>query len=118
MNQPPDTAQIKTELAAAIMRLLAERALTDADAREQIGISPADIALIRKGEATDLSVDRLIEILNALDQRVEVKVSPLEVRGPLDRILQYMSELDAKIPPEEYEKVPPDLAQNLDHYLY
>ena len=112
MNQPPDTTQIKTELAAAIMRLLAERALTDAEA------TAADIALIRKGEASDLSVDRLIEILNALDQRVEVKVSPLEVRGPLDRILQYMSELDAKIPPEEYEKVPPDLAQNLDHYLY
>ena len=59
-----------------------------------------------------------IEILNALDQRVEVEVSPVAVRGPLLRILQHMADLDAQIPREEYEKVPTDLAQNLDHYLY
>jgi len=118
MNQRPDTEQIKAELAAAIIRLLAERALTDASASEQIGIAEADIAFIREGNVGGLSVDRLIEILNALDQRVEVKVSPVTVRGPLFRILQYMAELDVKIPPEEYEKVPTDLAQNLDHYLY
>jgi predicted XRE-type DNA-binding protein len=118
MNQRPDTEQIKAELAAAIIRLLAERTLTDASASEQIGIAEADIAFIREGNVGGLSVDRLIEILNALDQRVEVKVSPVTVRGPLLRILQYMAELDAKIPPEEYEKIPTDLAQNLDHYLY
>src|SRR5262245_13791732 len=118
MNQRPDTDQIKAELAAAIIRLLAERTLTDAEASAQIGIAVADIALIRDGKVGSLSVDRLIETLNALDQRVEVKVSPLAVRGPLPRILQHMAELDAQIPPEEYEKVPTDLAQNLDHYLY
>jgi predicted XRE-type DNA-binding protein len=118
MNQQPDTEQIKTELASAIIRLLAKRTLTDASASEQIGIAEADIAFIREGNVGGLSVDRLIEILNALDQRVEVKVSPVTVRGPLSRILQYMAELDVKIPPEEYEKVPTDLAQNLDHYLY
>ena len=118
MNQRPDTEQIKAELAAAIIRLLAERTLTDASASGQIGIAEADIALIREGNVDGLSVDRLIEILNALDQRVEVKVSPVTAHGPLLRILQYMAELDAKIPPEEYEKVPTDLAQNLDHYLY
>jgi hypothetical protein len=92
--------------------------LTDAAASEQIGIAAADIGLIREGMIGSLSVDRLIEILNALDQRVEVKVSPLAVGGPLLRILQHMTELDARIPPKEYEKVPTDLAQNLDHYLY
>jgi predicted XRE-type DNA-binding protein len=118
MNQRPDTEQIKAELAAAIIRLLAERKLTDAAAREQIGIAAGDIGLIRDGKVGSLTVDRLIAILNALDHRVEVRVSPAAVLGPLSRIIQYMAELDAKIPPEEYEKVPTDLAQNLDHYLY
>jgi predicted XRE-type DNA-binding protein len=118
MNERPDTEQIKAHLAAAIIRLLAERKLTDANASEQIGVGAADIALIRDGRIGGLSVDRLIEILNALDQRVEVKVSPLAAGGPLLRILRYMTELEAKIPPEEYEKIPADLAQNLDHYLY
>jgi predicted XRE-type DNA-binding protein len=118
MNQQPDTEQIKAQLAAAIIKLLAERKLTDAVASEQIGIAVAELGLIRNGEVDGLSVDRLIEVLNALDQRVEVKVGPVAAAGPLLRILQYMTELDAKIPPEEYEKVPSDLAQNLDHYLY
>lgn len=29
-----------------------------------------------------------------------------------------MAELDASIPPEEWDRVPTDLAQNLDPYLY
>jgi predicted XRE-type DNA-binding protein len=118
MNQRPDTEQIKAQLAAAITRVLAEREVTDAAASEQIGIAAADVGLIRRGKVDGLSVDRLIEILNAFDQRVEVKVSPLGTGGPLLRILQRMTEIDAKIPPEEYEKVPRDLARNLDHYLY
>jgi predicted XRE-type DNA-binding protein len=118
MNQRPDTEQIKIQLAAAILRLLAERMLTDAAASQEIGIATADIALIRDGRVGALSVDRLIEILNALDQRVEVKVNPVATSGPLLRILQHMAEIDAKIPPEEHAKVPTDLAQNLDHYLY
>ena len=118
MNQRPDTDQIKAELAAAIIQLLAQRKLTDAAAREQIGIAAADIGLIREGKVGSLTVDRLIAILNALDHRVEVRVSPASVSGPLSRIIRYMAELDAKIPPAEYEKVPTDLAQNLDHYLY
>ena len=92
MNQCADTNQIKAELAANIVRLLAERALTDAAASEQIGLPPADIALIREGHVGGVSVDRLIEILNALDQRVEVKISPVAARGPLLRILKHMAE--------------------------
>ena len=118
MNQRPDTEQIKAELAAAIIRLLAERKLTDAAAREQIGIAGGDIGLIREGKVGGLTVDRLIAILNALDHRVEVRVSPTAVPGPLSRIIRYMAELDATIPPGEYENVPTDLAQYLDHYLY
>jgi predicted XRE-type DNA-binding protein len=118
MNQRPDTEQIKAELAAAIIQVLAERKLTDAAAREQIGIAAGEIGLIREGKGGSLTVDRLIAILNALDQRVEVTVSPASVPGPLSRIIRYMAELDTKILPGEYEKVPTDLAQNLDHYLY
>ena len=118
MNERPNTEQIKAELAAAITRLLSERALTSAAPAEQISMTAAELALIREGKIGGISVDRLIEILNALHQRVEIKVSPVTVGNPLLRITQYMAELDASIPPEEYEKVPTNLAQNLDHYLY
>src|SRR5438132_2296597 len=73
MSERPDIDQIKAELADAVVRLLAGRDLTDAAAGGQIGITAGDIALIREGKIRGLSVDRLIEILNALDQRVEVK---------------------------------------------
>jgi predicted XRE-type DNA-binding protein len=118
MNERPNTEQIKAELAAAITRLLSERTLTSAAPAEQISMTAAELALIREGKIGGISVDRLIEILNALHQRVEIKVSPVTVGNPLLRITQYMAELDASIPPEEYEKVPTNLAQNLDHYLY
>jgi predicted XRE-type DNA-binding protein len=99
MNQRPDTEQIKADLAAAIVRLLAERTVSEATTSEQTGIAVADLALIREGKFGRLTVDRLIEILNAFDQRVEVKVSPVAA-GPLLRILEYMTELDAKIRPQ------------------
>ena len=47
-----------------------------------------------------------------------------EVRGRSDSgnallsIIQYVEELNAKIPPRELEKLPTDLAANHDHYLY
>jgi predicted XRE-type DNA-binding protein len=38
MSHRPDSDQIKAELAAVIIRLVAQRALTDAAASEQIGM--------------------------------------------------------------------------------
>ena len=124
MNERPDIEQIKAQLATEIVRLISQQGLMVA-AKQQVGISEADIVRLRAAELDDFSIDRLIEILNGLNQRVGVYIAPASAapispaaRNPLLSIMERMAEIDAQIPPEEYEKVPTDLAQNLDHYLY
>ena len=125
MNERPDIEQIKAQLAAEIVRLISEQGLTEAAAKRQVGVSEAEIVRLRAAEVRDFSIDRLIEILNRFNQRVGVYVAPAPAaptrpaaRNPLLSIMKRMAEIDAKIPPEELAKVPTDLAQNLDHYLY
>jgi len=133
MNERPDIKQIKAELAAAIVRLIDEQQLTDMAASERLTLAPTEIARIRARDLASFSIDHLIAVLNAFDQRVEVTISPGAVEweatkpdtderasggNPLLEIIQYMEELHAKIPSEELDKVPTDLAANHDHYLY
>jgi predicted XRE-type DNA-binding protein len=118
MNERPDTQQIKAELAGKILRLLDERKLAGSAARELVGLSEAEISRLRLAQLNDLSIDRLIDVLNALSHRVDVTVRPATAGNSLLRMIRRMEELNAGIPSEEFEKVPPDLAQNLDHYLY
>ncbi len=45
--------------------------------------------------------------------------SPEETPGGQRRpIWEVVEEIGARIPPEEWQKVPSDLSQSLDHYLY
>jgi hypothetical protein len=118
MNERPDTAQIKAQLASEIVRLLDGFKFSDTAPRKQSGLAEADIARLRSAQLDGFSIDRLIDVLNDLNHRVDMTVRPAVARSSLLRIIQRMEELDATIPPEEFEKVPADLAQNLDHYLY
>ncbi len=34
------------------------------------------------------------------------------------RMMRELGELTRQVPPEEWEKIPKDLLDNLDHYLY
>jgi predicted XRE-type DNA-binding protein len=133
MNERPDIKQIKAELAAAIVRLIDEQQLTDMAASERLTLAPTEIARIRAGDLADFSIDHMIAVLNAFEQHVHVNISPntAEERATksgakehpatgnaLLSIVQYMEELNAKIPPEELEKLPTDFAANHDYYLY
>jgi predicted XRE-type DNA-binding protein len=117
MNERPNTEQIKAQLAAEIVRVIGERKLTDAAASAHVSVSEADLERIRRSEFDLISIDCLVGILNALDRHVGVKVSPA-ANNPLRSIVEQMAAITAKIPPEELEKVPRDLAQNIDTYLY
>jgi len=133
MNERPNVEQIKAELAAAIVGLIDRRKLTDAAASERLTLAQTEVARLRAGDLTTFSIHHLISILNAFDQRVDMKIIPdanigwgtkPEVRKRSDSgnallsIIQYVEELNAKIPPGELEKLPTDLAANHDHYLY
>lgn len=119
MNERPDTEQIKAQLAAEIARLIGEHKLTDAEAGERLGVSPADIAGLRAGEQARFSIDALVGLLNVFDQHVTVAVAPTSSEATDGRpIWEQIAEIVAQVPPEEWEKLPADLAANHDHYLY
>jgi len=119
MNERPDTERIKAELAADIARIVAERKLSDAEASERLTLSLGEVRRIRTGHVVDFMIDHLILILNRLNQQVTLSVVAAPVPKTDSRpIWEVIAERAATIPPEEWEKLPTDLAENHDHYLY
>ena len=66
--------QLKALLAAEIIGVLDDRALTVRKAEEMTGIAAADFSRIRNADLGRFTVDRLISIINRLGSRVEVKI--------------------------------------------
>ncbi len=75
----PDTEQMKSALAAEILKAMREQQLTHAGAAERAHVQRADISRICKVDLDRFTIDRLVRILNCLDRRVEVVVTPKEV---------------------------------------
>ena len=69
-----DIEQLKTILAAQIIGILGDWELSTRKAEKLTGVPHADFVRIRKPSLKRFTVDRLICILNKLDQQVDVKV--------------------------------------------
>jgi predicted XRE-type DNA-binding protein len=67
--------QLKALLAARIIGVLDERVLTTRRAETLTGFAAADFSRIRKAKLNRFTVDRLMKILDRLDQEVEVRVT-------------------------------------------
>jgi len=67
--------QLKALLAAEIIGVLDDRALTVRKAEDLTGIAAADFSRIRKTKLDRFTIDRLMTILNRLDQDVDVLVT-------------------------------------------
>ncbi|EJW10057.1 hypothetical protein A33M_0676 [Rhodovulum sp. PH10] len=68
--------RIKAHLAAELIRVMRERKLTAAAVAAATGVTEADISRIRNARLGRFSIDRLIRILEGLDQQVQVSVVP------------------------------------------
>ena len=68
------TEQMKAVLAAQIVNVLDREELTVRGAAAQTGIAAADFSRIRTVKLDRFTIDRLITILERLDQQVEVKI--------------------------------------------
>ncbi len=66
--------QLKAVLAAEIIGALKNRELTVRRAEELTGIAAADFSRIRKAKLDRFTIDRLMTILDRLDQNVDVQV--------------------------------------------
>jgi predicted XRE-type DNA-binding protein len=69
-----DLEQLKSILAAQIIRLLDREELTVRAAYAQTGIAAADFSRIRNADLGRFTADRLITILNRLGARVDIKI--------------------------------------------
>jgi predicted XRE-type DNA-binding protein len=70
-----DVEQLKSSLAAEIIGILEDRALTVRGAEGLTGIAAADFSRIRKAKLDRFTIDRLMTVLNRLDQDVDIKIS-------------------------------------------
>ena len=75
-NHPnADAEQLKALLAAEIIGVLDDRALTVRKAEDITGVAAADFSRIRRAKLDRFTIDRLMMVLNRLDQDVDVRVT-------------------------------------------
>ena len=70
-----DAEQLKALLAAQIIGVLDDRPLTVRKGEELTGIAAADFSRIRKTKLDRFTIDRLMTILNRLDQDVDIQLT-------------------------------------------
>ncbi|MGC9223063.1 MAG: helix-turn-helix domain-containing protein [Terracidiphilus sp.] len=69
-----DVEQLKSILAAEIIKALDHKGLTVRAAHAETGVAAADFSRIRNADLGRFTLDRLLTILNRLGSRVEVQV--------------------------------------------
>lgn len=67
---------VKAQLVVRIDHIISARKLTQSAAGKILGIAQPDLSKILRGNFRDVSVDRLLKFLAALDQNVEIVVTP------------------------------------------
>ena len=72
----PDAAerQAKLRLAYALNQLLAGRRLSQAEAAKVLGVTQPKVSALRNYKLAGFSVERLMNLLTALDQDVEIVI--------------------------------------------
>lgn len=71
----PEAEQLKAILATKIIAVLEKQNLTVRSAHEKTGFAAADFSRVRQAKLSRFTIDRLMAMLERLDQDVEVTVS-------------------------------------------
>lgn len=84
----PDAQELhlKSSLAIELRRQIESRRLTQTAAAKILGIGQADLSKLLRGGLRGASVERLMRILTAFDQDVEITVRPHPKAGEGGRI--------------------------------
>ena len=78
--------QLKAALLVQIKRLIADRQLTQTEAAKLIKMKQPDLSKLLRGHFKLASVEKLMLMLTALDQDVEITIKPHRKRGEAGRI--------------------------------
>lgn len=76
-----DLWQLKSVLAAEIIKVLDKRGLTVRQAQVATGVAAADFSRVRNADLGRFTLDRLVTILARLGCKVQLKVAPVLVRA-------------------------------------
>src|SRR5437899_4264457 len=78
--------QLKAALVVQLKRLIAERGLTQVAAAKLIEMKQPDLSKLMRGQFRLVSVEKLMRMLTAFDQDVEITLKPHRKRGAAGRI--------------------------------
>jgi phage-related protein/predicted XRE-type DNA-binding protein len=78
--------QLKAALLVQLKRLIAERKLTQTAAAKLIEMKQPDLSKLLRGDFRLISVEKLMRMLTAFDQDVEITLKPYRKRGEAGRI--------------------------------
>jgi predicted XRE-type DNA-binding protein len=89
-----DEHQLKAALVVQLSRIIKQRKLSQTDAAKLLGIKQRDLSKILRGHYRGYSVARLIRMLTAFNQDVEITIRPHRKAGEAGRII-FQSSLTA-----------------------
>lgn len=78
--------QLKAALVVQLKRLMAEREVTQTEASKMVEMKQPDLSKLLRGQFKLVSVEKLLRMLTAFDQDVEITVKPHRKRGEAGRI--------------------------------
>ena len=78
---------LKSQITVQLMRLIKARKLTQDAAAKRIGIGQPDLSNILRGRFRGFSVERLMRMLTAFDQDIEIRMRPRAKGSPAGRIV-------------------------------
>ena len=78
--------QLKAALVVQLKRLMAEREITQTEAAKLVEMKQPDLSKLLRGQFKLVSVQKLMRMLTAFDQDVEITVKPHRKRGEAGRI--------------------------------
>ncbi len=84
----PDAEELhlKASLVFELKRLIAEREMTQTAAAKMTAMSQPDLSKLLRGQLQLASVEKLMRMLTAFDQDIEITIRPRRKRGEAGRI--------------------------------
>jgi len=84
----PDSEErmLKAGIVVELRRLIKERELTQVKAAKLVGISQPDLSHLLRGDFDDYSAERLMKMLTAFEQDIEIIMKPHRKAGQSGRI--------------------------------
>ena len=84
----PDSEErmLKAGIVVELRRLIEERELTQVKAAKLVGVSQPDLSHLLQGDFDDYSAERLMKMLTAFEQDIEIIMKPHRKAGQRGRI--------------------------------